>query len=38
MDRVKQLDLFDDYDFYNSYSFDHLQVRAWKKPELFLKK
>ena len=21
-----QLDLFDDYDFYNSYSFDHLQV------------
>lgn len=25
MDRVKQLDLFLDYDFYNSYSFNHIK-------------
>jgi len=26
MDQVTQLDLFDDYDFYKSYSFKHIKI------------
>ena len=26
MDQVMQLDLFDDYDFYKSYSFSHIKI------------